>query len=135
MACPYFEPTKLRVEVPPLLPLRDFWSGLCHAQAPAFQPDEHLLTECCNMGYARGKCARFPAGPGPDAVRFQIASDSGGMILVSFSTEANHHPHSHGSLKYSREAGRFIAGHPDAVIEKLAEAYVAGYLRRRPAAA
>ena len=92
-----------------------------------------MLSECCNMGYARGVCSRFPKGPGPDAVRFTIASDSGRMIVLSFAIEKNHHPHTQGALEYSPEDGKFINAHPDPVIEKQASAYLAGYLRRRSA--
>ena len=133
MACPYFEPVKARFDAKTLLPLRDFWSGVCHAEAGAhFEPDEHLLSECCNMGYARGKCSRFPAAPGADAVRFNIVSDANQMILVSFAIEKAHHPHAQGALEFSRAAAAFTVAHPDPLIEKQAGAYLAGYLRRRP---
>ena len=116
-----------------MLPLGDFWSGVCRAAAGThFEPDEHLLSECCNMGYARGKCARFPPDPGADAVRFAIARDANQMILVSFAIEKNHHPHSQGSLEFSREAGALTVTHPDPMVEKQAGAYLASYLRRRP---
>jgi hypothetical protein len=85
------------------------------------------------MGYARGTCSRFPIAPGPDAVRFTIASDSGRTIVLSFAIEKNHHPHAQGALEFSREDGRFIVDYPDPVIEKQAGAYLATYMRRKPA--
>ena len=118
-----------------LLPLRDFWAGVCHAESAAFEPDERVLHECCNMGYARGKCSRFPSGSGPDTVRFAITADSGQMILVSFATEKDHYPHSHGVLEFSRAAGKFQTANADSLLEKQAGAYLASYLRRRPASA
>ena len=136
MACPYFEPERHRGEAKALLPLRDFWSGVCRAVAGApFEPDERLLSECCNMGYARGKCTRFPEGPGPDAVRFTIVSDCGEVIRVSFAAERDHLPHSQGALEYSRSSDSLIGGHPGWLIEPQARAYLASYLRRKPAAA
>lgn len=87
------------------------------------------------MGYARGKCARFPQSAGPDAVRFTIARDSDQKILVSFAVERNHGPHAQGSIEYSRAAGKFAAPESDSLIEKQAGAYVASYLRRRPTSA
>lgn len=132
MACPHFEPTKQRADAATLLPLRDFWFGVCHAGAGGFEPDERLLGDCCNMGYARGKCARFPQGAGPDAVRFAIARDADQRIVVSFAVERDHHPHSQGSLEFSRTEGKFVAAESDRLIEKQAGAYVASYLRRRP---
>lgn len=112
--------------------MRDFWFGVCHAEEADFEPDERLLSECCNMGYARGKCARFPKAAGADAVRFAIARDSDQKILVSFAVERNHHPHAQGSLEFSRAAGKFAASESDPLLEKQAGAYVASYLRRRP---
>jgi len=132
VACPLFEPIKHRTDSGTLLPLRDFWFGVCHADAAGFQPDEHLLSDCCNMGYARGKCARFPQAASPDSVRFTIAHDADQRILISFSVERDHRPHSQGSLEFSRTAGKFVAAGSDSLIEKQAGAYLASYLRRRP---
>jgi len=126
---------KLRFDAKTLLPLRDFWSGVCHAQdGAAFEPDERLMSECCNMGYARGKCSRFPEGAGPDAVRFNIGRDADQTILVSFAIEKDHHPYAQGALEYSRGSGSFAAPHPDLLVERQARAYVMSYLRRKPAA-
>jgi hypothetical protein len=135
VACPHFEPTKHRADAGTLLPLRDFWFGVCHADRAGFEPDERLLSDCCNMGYARGKCPRFPQAPGPDSVRFAIARDSDQRILVSFAVERDHRPHSQGSLEFSRPDGKFIAANSDSLIEKQAGAYLASYLRRRPTSA
>jgi len=121
----------MRVDARTLLPLREFWFGVCHAgQEAGFKPDEHLLGECCNMGYARGKCSRFPEGPGPDAVRFTVVSDSNEMVLVSFAIERDHLPHGQGVVEYSRTAQKFLVGHPDRFIEQQARAYLESYLRR-----
>ena len=135
MACPHFEPTKHRADAGTLLPLRDFWFGVCHADEAGFEPDERLLSDCCNMGYARGKCARFPQAAGPDAVRFVIARDSDQRILVGFAAERDHRPHSQGSLEFSRTDGKFVAADSGPLLEKQAGAYVASYLRRRPSSA
>ena len=135
MACPHFEPVRHRAQAGTLLPLRDFWFGVCHADEAGFEPDEHLLSECCNMGYARGKCARFPEAAGPDAVRFTIARDADQKILVRFATEKDHHPHAQGSLEFSRAAGKFVLSESGRLMEKQAGAYVASYLRSRPSSA
>ena len=66
MACPYFDPGER-------LPgssgsLGDVYTGLCRADAgQAWQPDGYTLADRCNLGYARGRCAHFPAASGPDA--------------------------------------------------------------------
>ncbi|MEI9970944.1 MAG: hypothetical protein WDO73_02210 [Ignavibacteriota bacterium] len=74
MACPYFHAVKPRAQTDSsrsaMLPLGDAWDGVCraHPESPS-NPDETTLQSCCNMGYARGCCPRFPAGDGPDAAR------------------------------------------------------------------
>jgi len=124
----------LRVDARMLRPLRNFWSGMCHAEParPFDQIDERVLSECCNMGYARGKCPRFPEAPGPDAVRFTVVGDSERIILLSFAMEENHLPYAQGVLEYSRQQQSFAVSHSNRLIELQARAYLASYLRLRP---
>jgi hypothetical protein len=137
VACPYFEPTKLSVDAKTLRPLRNFWSGMCHAEPaqPFEQSDQNVLSECCNMGYARNKCSRFPEVSGPDAVRFTVVRDAGRMVVVSFAVEKNHLPYAQGLLEYSRVEQSFVVSHPNRLIEHQARAYLAGYLRVKPQSA
>jgi hypothetical protein len=125
---------RLRVDAKTLRPLRNFWWGVCHAEPtqPFEQSDEHVLSECCNMGYARGKCTRFPEGPGPDTVRFAVVRDADRRILVNFAIEKDHLPYAQGVLEYSRAEQSFIVSHPNHLIEQQARAYLAGYLRAKP---
>jgi hypothetical protein len=125
MSCPYFYPTESRGGSA-LLPLGDCWSGVCHADPAA--PVEQENTICCNLGYARGQCARFPEGPGPDAVRFTISHhDSGGLLLYHV-VERDHHPYSHGPLQYSMTTG--FGPMQNEVLRRQATAYVESYQRR-----
>jgi hypothetical protein len=76
VACPYFRPLA-RLEPrrwigPPRLPLVDPFDGVCEAMPQAWTPDETTLREYCSFGYARGRCARFPAEAPADAVRFTM---------------------------------------------------------------
>jgi hypothetical protein len=125
---------KLRVDAKTLRPLRNFWSGMCHADAaePFEQSDEHVLGECCNMGYARQKCSKFPEAAGPDPERFAVVRDADRMILVSFAVEKNHLPYAQGVLEYSRAEQSFVVSHPNRLIEQQARAYLASYLHVRP---
>ncbi len=135
MACPYFRAVKPRRQTDrsrsSMLPLGDAWDGDCRAipDSPS-QPDEVTLLSCCNMGYARGCCARFPAGAGPDAARFTIAADGPETLRVYYVLERNHHPWSHGPLEFSRTG--FAVANPSAseATLGLAHAYVESYLRR-----
>ena len=135
VACPYFHAVKPRTQTDSsrsaMLPLGDAWDGVCHANGEApWEPDEQTLQSCCNLGYARGCCARFPAADGPDAARFTIAADSGESLRVYYVLERNHHPWSHGPLEFSRSGESAEAHSADEATVNLARAYVTSYLRR-----
>jgi hypothetical protein len=135
MACPYFQALKPRLQRDNLraamLPLGDAWDGVCLAipDSPS-EPEETTLLSCCNMGYARGCCARFPEGDGPDAARFTIAGDNPQGIRVYYVLERDHHPWSHGPLEFSRASDAFIGPSTSEAPMRLARAYVDSYLRR-----
>ena len=66
------------------LPLGRAYRGRCHAPAAAgAQP-----LKLCNLGYARGRCERFPPSHDVDANRFSRASDG----VVTWIEEAGHAP-------------------------------------------
>jgi hypothetical protein len=115
-----------------MLPLGDWWIGLCHAVPTA--PQEAGGTCCetgCNLGYARGACARFPEGEGPDAVRFTISSHERGVIHIGYVVERDHHPFAAGRLQYSPATNAFTEPPHPAPLARQAEAYVESYLRRK----
>jgi hypothetical protein len=87
----------------------------------------------CNFGYARETCARFPAGDGPDAVRFNIGRNDGVTIRLDCVLEKDHRPHYYGRFEYSLAAASFASPLPGRAIQRQAEAYVASYLRRTAA--
>jgi hypothetical protein len=135
MACPYFDAVTPRSQTDrsrsAMLPLGDAWDGVCRA-APdlPWEPDESTLLSYCNMGYARGCCARFPLGDGPDAARFTISAGGPETLRVYYVLERDHHPWSHGPLEFSR-AGEAFADQPASQATLgLARAYVGSYLRR-----
>jgi hypothetical protein len=132
MACPHFDPGERLAGSSGSL--GDLYSGQCRADNSA-RPDEQTLADRCNLGYARGRCLRFPENGGPDAVRFSVSRDDLSGIRILYSFERDHRPFAHGALEYSAESGVFtelLAGAPldDAALERLAAAYVRSYLRR-----
>jgi hypothetical protein len=134
MACPYFYPIEPRGRRAhdAMLPLGDHWSGVCHAQGDStWKPDDASLRPLCNLGYARGTCARFPESDGPDAVRFAIVRDEAGAIGISYVVERDHHPFAHGRLEYSSEAGVFAAPPSSGILARQAQAYAESYRRRK----
>jgi hypothetical protein len=137
MACPYFYPMEAHA-ASATLPLGAWWKGVCHAAPGAPQAEAGAAggTVCdtnCNLGYARGACARFPAGEGPDAVRFTISGHEGTLIRIYYVLERGHHPFAHGRLEYSSAAAAFLAPPETATLARQAQAYVESYLRRKEA--
>jgi len=134
MACPYFYPverTRASDVRDAMLPLGDAWSGFCRAlPGLSTPPDEAGVRPLCNLGYARGNCARFPATNGPDAVRFTIARDAGATIGIAYVIERDHHPFAHGRLEYSTASGLLIDS-PSDLLARQAQAYAESYRRRK----
>ena len=132
MACPYFHPTqplqwthwqgKLRP------PLGELYAGECAAGAEVFQPAQARL-ECCNLGYAAGVCPRFPKTRGPDAVRFAISADSGGLIQIAYCLELGLLPFQQGLIEYSCDKEKWWGLDAESLLRFQAEAYVNSYLR------
>jgi len=87
------------------------------------------------MGYARGRCPRYPQADDGDAVRFLIARDQDELIRIEYAVERDHHPYAHGAFEYSRALGGFAGSSGNALLARQALAFVTSYLRRRPVAA
>jgi len=115
-----------------MLPLGDAWTGICRA-APdqPFHPGDSLLDLFCNLGYARGHCAHFPADHGPDAARFTIVSDDGAALRLYYVLERDHRPFAHGPLAFSVEQNEITTRAEGVCTVAQARAYAASYLRRR----
>jgi hypothetical protein len=136
MACPHFYGVKPRSHIggshTAMLPLGDAWEGVCCAvRGKPWEPDEATLLGQCNLGYARGTCARFPGGDGPDAARFSIVRDEGATLRLYYVLERDHQPWAHGSLEYSVIDAEFVNPDPGGTASRLARHYVESYLRRK----
>ena len=68
------------------------YAGVCRVRTGVeHEPSEEHQREWCNCGYARGRCAEFPADAAADAVRFSMA---GGKVV--YILEKDHAPMRHG---------------------------------------
>jgi hypothetical protein len=115
-----------------MLPLGDAWTGFCRAvPGQLFQPDDSLLDAFCNLGYARGRCARFPAACGPDAARFTIVSDDGAVLRLYYVLERDHRPYAHGPLEFSVALNELTTAAEGELTGLQARAYAQSCLRRR----
>ena len=116
-----------------MLPLGGAWAGICRAiPGDYWAPGAGDLERRCNLGYARGVCARFPDGGAADAIRFTVSHDDGAILRLYYVAERDHHPFSHGPLEYSRAAAAITApAQRSETLHAQAEAYAASYLRRK----
>jgi hypothetical protein len=93
------------------VPLGAFWIGECRAAgAQGVKPDEDTQLDCCNFGYSRGRCPRFPAAAEVDAVRFTRRGEQCLFIL-----EKEHYPAKFGPLNEIE---------PGSLLEKQAQAWI-----------
>ena len=137
MSCPCFCPRQPRTgasgPASDLLPLGDAWTGVCLARpGDPVEPGDASLP-VCNLGYARGTCARFPSDTAADAVRFAVARDDGHSLQIHFVLERGHHPLEHGQIEYHLEDDTFQPPLPatGTAFTAQARAYAASYLRRK----
>ena len=111
-----------------MLPLGGVWDGLCRTvPGEPRQPDRATLQSLCNLGYARGRCARFPSRDGPDAVRFAIAGDDGATVRLYYVIERDHHPFAHGPL----DGLDAPPANSPPLLARQAAAYIQSYRRRK----
>jgi hypothetical protein len=71
-----------------------------------------------------------PARPA-DSLRFAVAGDAGGKIILHYAYDQGHAPLDYGRLEYDCAAGRWQATLDDACAQRQAECYLALYLERR----
>jgi hypothetical protein len=105
--------------------LGDPHAGSCTASAEEV-PDARLRA-CCNTGYARGACPRFPGGDAPDAVRFGIVQRANGVARVQYVVERDHYPFAHGILELAEDKRQAERDEP---VVAQARAFLGSYLRR-----
>jgi hypothetical protein len=131
MSCPWFQPVSVLSSPDAMVPLGDPRTGICRAPA-ASGAGEGGWMELCNLGSARGRCRAFPGGDGPDGVRFSVASHREEVVTLCCVREKAYLPFDRATLVYSAAEGRFLAAHPDPLVEDQARAYVESYLCRSP---
>ena len=135
LSCPYFIPTERFDDGgfvhPARLPLGAGYRGRCGAPGhDGAVPTDEELKDACNLGYARN-CSRLPKERISDAVRFSIMRDRDGQISLCWVSELNYLPGEHGSLEYDSLLQRWIAMHPEARVQALAECFLQSYLKNR----
>ena len=140
MACPYFYPDANRRHDLAPASMRMLAAGRPvgrrvprRPRQPVRNLTKPVLLPLCNLGYARGDCAAFPASrrartPSASPSR----SDDGASLRLYYVVERDHHPFAHGPLEYSHGARSVHRPRPPMkACGRQAQAYVASYLRRK----
>lgn len=94
MPCPYFEPIEIAEtgeDRSIRLPLLAEYSGRCHAGSGTAIPPE-TLRFCCNRGYSRGLCDRYPADERRSALRYHLNGRTASTLRVLCIEEENYAP-------------------------------------------
>ncbi len=117
---------------PPRLPLGDPCRGECTAHANTAEPSLEDLRLYCNVGYARGICARFPkASETADAVRFSITRDDNGTLALLYIVEKDYSPLHYTALIYDTGSANFTTPLESPTVRAQAQRFVESYLNRR----
>lgn len=125
---------------PARLPLGTGWTGHCTVPGHEGQiPPQKTIEAFCNLGYACG-CAWAPQQRAWDAIRFSITPhgqsigqpvSTGRVVRLLYVCERSHRPVANGELLIQLPSGRWLQGHSDARIQKMAECFVDSYLSKK----
>jgi hypothetical protein len=133
MPCPFFEPQALASDPAhphARLPLLDEYDGVCQAAADAFRVPRDLRFPCCNHGYSRGACSRFPASETRSSIRFDVLSVNPESLELLFVEERDHFPVNWRSVRYIVGTESIDPGLEDACARAQVVAFCRSYLRR-----
>jgi hypothetical protein len=129
MPCPYFEPLNPVAE-PAFqngrLPLIEQYSGVCHVHAEPAQSTE----SCCNHGYARGQCERFPLAGKNVAHRFSLLGQGPEELELVFIDEEDYAPAFTRRLHFSVRGNCLSEDDLGSCIAAQALAFCRSYLRK-----
>jgi hypothetical protein len=108
--------------------LREY-DGLCRCRGEVRPVPPDLRFRCCNHGYSRGVCDRFPLDEKRSAIRFHVSArtDSGFDLLCI--EECEYAPLRSYALKFDRASGG-VEGTPDLCIRAQAAAFCLGLHHR-----
>jgi hypothetical protein len=134
VACPFFFPAEKTHAIawafPQRLPLGAGHCGTCRAGDADLVPSEAELRDFCNLGYASG-CSRLPAERRADCLRFVVAREEAGRIILHYIYEREHAPVEHGRIEYDCSTQTWPVTLADVCAQRQAECYLSVYLERR----
>ncbi len=133
MPCPYFEPQHAAIHsrhANARLPLIQEYDGLCHAGSEPVDAPPELRFECCNHGYSRGRCSRFPSEEVRSAMRYNVLRHTPTTLELVLIEEQNYVPLAWRPVSYFPDTGRFDPEFADTCIRAQALAFCRSYLER-----
>jgi hypothetical protein len=133
MPCPFFAPRNIVAQpqnVNARLPLIDEYDGSCHAFSEPMEAPVELRFRCCNHGYSKGCCERFPSGEPRSSVRYDVLSRSQSTLELVCIEEQNYAPLRWRKIYYFLESERLEPELEDACTQAQALAFCHSYLRR-----
>ena len=135
MPCPYFQPKQVAAEPKhpgARLPLLDEYDGLCHATRERLPIPEQVRFRCCNHGYSRGACERFPADESRSGLRYDVVRRTGTGLEVVCVEEKDYAPLHWQSIRYFPDTQRIEPELNDICMEAQLLAFCQSYLKRFP---
>ena len=133
MPCPYFEPVQVASDgrhARARLPLLDEYEGVCHATGIPLAAPAELRFACCNHGYSRGCCQRFPGGEARSGIRYHVLRRTPVGLEVLCVEEQDYTPLAWHSMQYFFEGERIEPEAADACIRAQLLAFCRSYLKR-----
>ena len=114
------------------LPLIDEYGGLCHATAEPIAVPAELRFRCCNHGYSRGCCSRFPLGEHRSSLRYDVVLRTETTLELICIEEEDYAPLRWHPVQYVLANGILQPELPDVCIRAQAIAFCRSYLQRFP---
>jgi len=133
MPCPYFAPHHIVAQpqnANARLPLIDEYDGLCRAASEPIDAPVELRFRCCNHGYSRGCCERFPSGDARSSLRYDVVRKTQNMLELVCIEEQNYAPLRWRTIQYFLASERVEPELEDACTQAQAIAFCRSYLKR-----
>jgi hypothetical protein len=133
MPCPYFEPQRVATDpqyASARVPLLDEYDGLCHAVGEPLAVPSALRFQCCNHGYSRGCCGRFPESEARSGLRYNVVRRTAGALEILCVEEQHYAPLRWHSVQYFFEDERIEPELADLCTRAQVVAFCRSYLKR-----
>ena len=115
------------------MPLLHEYDGLCHAAEGATGVPAEFRFKCCNHGYSRGCCSRFPETELRSGFRYTVVGRTSTGLEVMCVEEQQFAPLRWHSVEFLVEGERLEPELSDRCMRAQVLAFCRSYLKRFPA--